>query len=99
MIMIIKEHKVFFPFTYSHHSQQMLMQQYIDELNNFNTTNMNDVIIYLQSLEYFDQTIFLLYLEYNSIRQVSEETNVKYTTIYNRLKEIKTHIKLILKRV
>lgn len=89
---MIKKKKVNFPLTYSHHTKEMLLQQYIDDKCKYNDKRLIKVVDYITQLPEFEQTVYLLKLEYGNYRLVAEETNVNYVTIFNIIKQINQQI-------
>lgn len=82
-----KNREYYYPFTYTHHSPTKLFEEFT--LTNYNNEKMNEVINFLKNIDDFDRTVFLLNIEYDSLRLVSEETNVSYSTINQIITKIK----------
>jgi hypothetical protein len=91
-----EEKKVFFPLTYSPDNKQMLWQQYIDHLDEFENEKMVEVINYLLKLDDFEKTLWLIQCEYNNYRLTTEETNISLTATFKIIKKIREDLKTIL---
>ncbi len=88
------QNEYFYPFTRTHHAPEKLFEEYT--MSKFNNPKYPLIINYLKGLSDFDRTIFLLNIEYNSLRLVAEETNCSYSTIFCIINRIKKEIKEII---
>jgi len=77
---------------HTHHTIQMLEQQYIDDLDLFNDDRSFYYMKRILELEEFEKQIMILFLEYGSYRMVSDETTYSHVTITKKIKEIKEKI-------
>ena len=71
---------------------EKIEQQFYDDLPTIDE-KYEYMLEYIKRLTDFQQKIWWLYCEYNSVRKVSEETNVKHITIFNHIKQIKSELK------
>lgn len=85
-----KTKQYYLPFTYTHHTPQKLLQEFT--LANYNNDKINNVVKYIKELDDFDRVVFLLNIEYDSLRLVAEETNVSYSTINKIIIKIKSDL-------
>lgn len=90
IILKMKIKKYFVPFTYTHHTPSKLLQEFT--LHKYNNQKFIPVIKYITELPDFEQVVYLLYLNYNSLRLVAEETNCNYGTIYKIIQQINEKI-------
>ena len=86
----MKIKKYFVPFTYCHHTPQKLLEEFT--LYKYNNPKFIPVIKYITELSDFEQVVYLLYLNYNSLRLVAEETNCNYQVINKIIKQINEKI-------
>lgn len=75
-------------------SMDMLRRDYLDAINDC-TPKSAKMIQYILGLPEFERDIFILYCEYNSLRDVAEETNRGYGTIASIIKRIKEDLKCL----
>lgn len=89
--------KIFFPLTYCTDNKQMLWQQYIDDLSEYENEKMIDVIKYLENnLTDFEKTLWLIQCEYDNYRLTVEETNISLTAAYKIIGKIREDLKEML---
>ena len=75
-------------------SMEMIRRDYLDTLNDC-TPLSSKRIQYIMGLDEFERDVFILYCEYNSLRDVAEETNKGYGTIASIVKKIKEDLKCL----
>lgn len=78
-------------------SLKMIEQQYLDDLrlDKFLTERNTNIIKYILTLPIYEKTIMILYMEYESIRKVAEETTLSYFSIYKIINKIKEEVKCL----
>ena len=70
-----------------------MYMQYYDGHNNYKDDAIK-ILYVVNQLPKFEQDVFYLYAEYNSLRQVADETNVSRQTICTIMNKIKVMVKL-----
>ena len=74
----------------SHHTIEMIVQQFIDDrnMNVFNNKKTEIIIDYIQTLTKTDRYLIYLFVEYGSMRKVAEETDMSHVTVSKKLNNI-----------
>lgn len=73
---------------HTHETIDNIYEQYYDGQNNYSDTS-EKILYIVNQLPLFEQDVFYLYCEYNSLRKVADETNVTRMTIKKIIDKIK----------
>lgn len=72
---------------HTHSTIDEIYEQYYEDAD---SSEVIDKILYVvNSLDVFEQNVFYLYCEYNSLRKVADETNVSRTTVLNIINKVR----------
>lgn len=78
--------------THTHETIDDIYEQYYDGQNQY--SEVSEKILYVvNQLTVFEQDVFYLYCEYNSLRKVADETNVSHEYVNRIIKKIKNMVK------
>ena len=77
---------------YTHHTLTKIEEEYVEPTASERQIKILDII--KSNFADFEYKVFLLYIEYDSIRKVADETNVKRGTINDIIIKIKNKVRL-----